>query len=40
LSTKFERVGDDYPEEDVGHITAGGRVPLDSGRRYGARVKA
>jgi hypothetical protein len=37
LRTTFERVGDDNPSEDVGHVTSGGKGQLEKDRGYGAR---
>jgi hypothetical protein len=37
LRTTFERVGDENPSEDVGHITSGGKGQLEKDRGYGAR---
>jgi hypothetical protein len=36
LRTSFERVGDDCPDDDVGHITSGGAARLVTKRTYGA----
>jgi hypothetical protein len=37
LRTRFERVGDQNPNEEIGHVASGGGGLLDGKRRYGAK---